>query len=124
MAEGTEVWPEAWLSDGEGLGQSGVLFFLHIGWMQQEWNSQFPSHAMLPEDARRVSNQWSRNSGQGLESGKKHTLAREAMALGFPPRPKSSDSPQHISDMLLKLLLLLRGGEKKERLVKGTNFHL
>lgn len=51
-------------------------------------------------------------------------LAREAMALGFPPRPKSSDSPQHISDVLLKLLLLSRGGEKKERLVKGTNFHL
>lgn len=26
MAEGTEVWPEAWLSDREGLGQSGALF--------------------------------------------------------------------------------------------------
>lgn len=54
IVEGTEVSPKARLGDWEGLRPRPIRDpLLRIGWMQQEWNLQSPSDAMLPEDAQR-----------------------------------------------------------------------
>ena len=84
---------------------------LCVGWTQQQWNPQSPSHPTCPKDAQKTvcSEKKELRAEAGWAAwrvGRKHSLTQEAMVLGPPLSPQCDDFPQQMSDTFLNLLLL------------------